>query len=479
MTVNPLTTDEEPAAAPERKAKRFVLLVAVISALGGALFGYDTGVISGALLFINKEFQLTPLMEGLVTSSLLIGAAFGAVTGGRVADRLGRKRILLISAVLFVLATLGCALAPSLSFLIGSRLVLGVGVGAASVIVPLYISEMAPANLRGALVTFNGLMIVTGQLVSYLVNAGLASSGSWRWMLGLAAIPAVLLGVGMSFLPDTPRWYVSKQRFDDARRVLHRARSSEVAEQELAQITRLHQEESTRRGGWRDLRQPWLRRIFAIGIGLAILNQITGVNTIIYFAPTLLTQTGLGEVASIVATIAIGVISVLAALTGLLLMDRVGRRPLLNGGLFGVTVCLVLLGGVYLLPTGKLWVSCLALGIMVLYMAFQQSSVSTVTWLMISEMFPLKIRGFAMGVAVFVLWSTNFVVALVFPPMVDQLGASLTFWTFALLGIAALVFSFRLVPETKGRSLEELEADMHARYSSTSSARTRLAQQEV
>ena len=459
---NELSTTDSPEAA--RRARRFVRLVAVISAIGGALFGYDTGVISGALLFVTKQFALTPFLEGLVTSALLIGAAFGAVAGGRVADRYGRRRTLVVAATVFVLATLGCALAGSITVLVGSRLVLGLAVGAASVIVPVYISEMAPADVRGRLVTVNQLMIVTGQLLAYVVNAALAPAGAWRWMLGLAVVPAVLLGLGMLFLPDTPRWYVSRQRLAEARAVLERSRHGTDTEAELEGIDRVHRQETEHRGGWRDLREPWLRRIFAIGVGLAVIQQITGVNTIIYFAPTLLNQTGLGEVASIVATIAIGVISVLASLAGLLLMDRAGRRPLLLSGQVGVTACLVLLGLVYLLP-GATWVSYLTLAIMVVYMAFQQSSVSTVTWLMLSEMFPLRIRGFAVGATVFVLWLTNFVVALVFPPMVAAFGASLTFWTFALLGVVALLFSTRMVPETKARSLEELEADMHARYS--------------
>lgn len=466
MVAKTLSNDEPDGrtdAAAVRKAKRFILLVAVISALGGALFGYDTGVISGALLFMTPHFGLTPFMEGLVTSALLIGAAAGALFGGRIADRAGRRPLLIGTAVVFVVGTLGSALTPDVPILVLSRVVLGVAVGAASVVVPLYISEMAPAHVRGSLVTFNGLMIVTGQLAAYIVNALLAEAGAWRWMLGLATIPAVLLGVGMLFLPDSPRWYASKDRFDEARGVLHRGRSHDEAERELAQITATNEQESAT-GGWRELRSRWLRRLFFIGIGLAIVQQITGVNTIIYFAPMLLTQTGLGEVASIVATISIGVISVLAALVGLLLMDRVGRRPLLITGQLGVTGCLVLLGLAFLLPAGATWVSYLTLGLMVVYMAFQQSSVSTVTWLMITELFPLKIRGFAMGLAVLVLWLTNFVVALVFPPMVAAIGGSATFWVFAALGVGSLVFSVRLVPETKGRSLEELEADMRLRY---------------
>jgi len=469
MVARPLSNDEEPGDAAQRaavrKAKRFILLVAVISALGGALFGYDTGVISGALLYMGPHFGLSPFMEGVVTSALLLGAAAGALGGGRVADRLGRRATLLIAAVVFIVATLGCALAPTVAVLVLSRVVLGLAVGAASVVVPLYISEMAPAEARGALVTFNQLMIVTGQLGAYVVNALLAEAGAWRWMLGLATIPAVLLGVGMLFLPDTPRWFAGRQRFDEARAVLHRGRSGEEAERELAQILELREQEAAERAGsWRDLREPWVLRLFTIGIGLAVIQQITGVNTIIYFAPKLLTQTGLGDVASIVATISIGVISVLASAAGLVLMDRAGRRPLLLGGQLGVTSCLVLLGFAFLLPAGAHWVSYLTLAIMVLYMAFQQSSVSTVTWLMITELFPRKIRGFAMGLAVLVLWLTNFLVALVFPPMVAALGGSATFWVFAALGVAALTFSWRMVPETKGRSLEQLEADMRARH---------------
>ena len=470
MVAKALSNEEDPGEAAQRraavrKAKRFVLSVAVISALGGALFGYDTGVISGALLFMTPHFGLSPFMEGLVTSALLLGAAAGALAGGRIADRVGRRPALLGAAVVFIVATLGCALAPSVPVLVVSRVVLGLAVGAASVVVPLYISEIAPADVRGSLVTFNGLMIVTGQLLAYVVNALLADAGAWRWMLGLAVIPAVLLGAGMLFLPDTPRWFAGQQRFAEARAVLHRGRTREEAERELAQIVEVGEQEAAAKGGWRDLREPWLRKLFVIGIGLAVVQQITGVNTIIYFAPSLLTDTGLGEVASIVATISIGVISVLAAAVGLLLMDRVGRRPLLLTGQAGVTACLVLLALAFLLPTGASWVSYLILGLMVVYMAFQQSSVSTVTWLMITELFPLRIRGFAMGIAVLVLWLANFVVALVFPPMVAALGGSATFWVFAVLNVGSLVFSARLVPETKGRSLEQLEADMRQRYS--------------
>ncbi|MCA1188115.1 MULTISPECIES: sugar porter family MFS transporter [unclassified Saccharopolyspora] len=451
--------DEQAELAGTRRAKRFVLLVAAVSALGGALFGYDTGVISGALLFMTPHFGLTPFLEGLVTSALLLGAAAGALAGGRIADRAGRRPMLIGSAVVFVVGTLGSALTPDVPVLVLSRVVLGLAVGAASVVVPLYISEMAPARVRGRLVTFNGLMIVTGQLLAYVVNALLAEAGAWRWMLGLATIPAVLLGVGMLFLPDSPRWYAGQQRLEQARAVLHRGRSPEEAERELAQITAAHEQRATGRG-WRELRSKWLRRVFFIGIGLAVLQQITGVNTIVYFAPMLLARTGLGEVASIAATISIGVISVLAAVVGLLLMDRVGRRPLLITGQAGVTSCLVLLGLAFLLPAGGNRAGYAILAIMVVYMAFQQSSVSTVTWLMITELFPLRIRGFAMGVAVLVLWLTNFAVALVFPPMVAAIGGSATFWVFAALNVGALVFSVRLVPETRGRSLEELETDL-------------------
>lgn len=466
--------NDEPYAADRTSsselsaARRFVVLVALVSALGGALFGYDTGVISGALLFITDQFGLTPVMEGVVTSALLIGAALGAVAGGRAADRIGRRSMLILSAIVFIAATLGCALTPSVPVLVLSRFVLGTAVGAASVIVPLYISEMAPARVRGKLVTFNALMIVTGQLMAYLVNAALAESGAWRWMLGLATVPAVLLWVGMLFLPDSPRWYVGKERFAEALAVLERSRPSAEARTELDSITELRRREAAERGGWKDLRETWLKRLFLTGVGLAIFQQVTGVNTIVYFAPKLLTRTGLGEVASIVASVSIGVVSVLAATVGLLLMDRVGRRPMLLAGNASVSACLVLLGLVSFLPSESLATSYLTLGLMVVYMACFQSTVNTVTWLMISEMFPLRIRGFAMGAAVFVLWMANFAVALVFSPMVASIGAGWTFWVFAVFGACAVVFTHRMIPETRGRSLEELESEMHARYSGAS-----------
>ncbi|WP_411145515.1 sugar porter family MFS transporter [Streptomyces sp. x-80] len=443
-----------------RSARRFIVGIAAIAALGGALFGYDTGVISGALPFMESHFGLTSLGEGVITSALLIGAAFGSLAGGRMSDALGRRNSLLWAGAVFIGGALAVALAPSVPFMTVARFVLGLAVGSASVITPLYLSEIAPPHIRGRLVSFNSLMIVSGQLLAYLINAVLAHWEAWRWMLGLAALPAVALFIGLFFLPDTPRWYISKGRPDDAARVLRRTLPAEDVAGELARIDHARGlEADARRGAWEELRTPWVRRLLLVGIGLAIVQQITGVNAVIYFAPKILAATGLGTNAAITATIAVGAVSVIATAIGMSLIDRVGRRPMLISGLAGMTVALALLGASFHLPHSTA-VSYLVLGLMVLYMAFMQATLNTGVWLLLAEMFPLKVRGLAMGAAVFVMWLVNFSVALVFPLLLDAVGASVTFWFFGVMCVLSLFFCKRYAPETKGLALEDLEHEL-------------------
>ncbi|MBV9453494.1 MAG: sugar porter family MFS transporter, partial [Rubrobacter sp.] len=259
--------------------------------LGGLLFGYDTGVISGALLFINKEFGLTPFLEGLVVASLLLGAAVGAASAGPLSDRLGRRNIIIIAAILFSIGAIGAALAPSVGMLVLFRVVLGFGVGAAALTVPLYLSEIAPTHIRGAISSLNQLNIVFGILFAYIVNALLASAGAWRWMLGLAVIPSFVLLIGMFFLPETPRWLVSQDRDEDARDVLRRSRDEETVEKEIQDIKEVERQEE---GGLRELTASWVRPALVVAIGLAVFQQIIGINTIIYYAPTTLTNVGYG-----------------------------------------------------------------------------------------------------------------------------------------------------------------------------------------
>ncbi|TGB14746.1 sugar porter family MFS transporter [Streptomyces sp. MZ04] len=447
--------------------------ITVIATFGGLLFGYDTGVISGALPFMSLSPErgglgLSPLTEGIVASSLVLGAACGALFGGRLSDRYGRKRAILGLALLFFIGALGTALAPDLTVLVLFRGLLGLAVGGASATVPVFIAELAPAEHRGRLVTQNELMIVTGQLVAYTSNAVIARTagegGVWRWMLGLATVPAVLLWLGMLFVPESPRWLASRGRFDDAARTLARIRDERVVDAEFAEIkSRVTADAHEPRAGWRSLGTPWLRRVVTFGFGLAALTQLTGVNSIMYFAPTILLDTGLGTQAALTATIANGVVAVLAVSTGMWLLGRFGRRPMLLTGQVGVTVSLLLIAFCFLVLPESAARSYLVLASMLSFLLFMQGCIATVFWLMLSEIFPLRLRGFAMGTAVFGTWMANFLVTLAFPPLIDAIGGT-TFLIFAAINAATFVFYVRTVPETRGRSMEAIESHFRRQF---------------
>jgi MFS transporter, SP family, major inositol transporter len=456
------------AAARAGASRRFLRRITIISTLGGLLFGYDTGVISGALLYMRTDLHLTSFWEGFVVSCLLFAAAFGALAGGRIADRLGRKRSLMVCAVFFLLGALGSATAPSLVPMIGARIVLGLAVGAASATVPLFLAEMSPAQRRGRIVTINELMIVTGQLIAFIVNAGLDrwydGPSVWRWMLAVAAVPAVALFFGMMTLPDSPRWYALKGRLEDVRRVLDLTRPPEEAQAEYDLVIEHARRDLSEDKGkaMSDLRAyAWMRRIVFVGIGLAVVQQATGINTAIYYAPTILKSTGLGTSAALVATIAVGVISVTMTLVGIVLLGFMNRRPLLIAGFSGVAASQAALALCFLLPESTLR-SYLVLAFMVSFVGFVQCFIGIGVWLLLSEIFPMAIRGFAMGIAVFVLWVVNGTISLVFPQLVQAAGATATFSLFVLINLASIAFVARCVPETRGRTLEELEDDFRA-----------------
>lgn len=442
----------------------YLARLTVISTLGGLLFGYDTGVISGALLYMNDSLNMTAVEEATVVSALLFpGAAVGALTGGRMADKLGRRGSLLVCALLFLLGAMGCALAPTVTFMIAARIVLGLGVGAAAVTCPLYLAEMAPAHLRGRMVTINELMIVTGQMLAFAINALLDAlihdNEVWRTMLGIASIPALALLAGMLMLPESPRWYAIRGRLEDSRRVLNLSRSPQEAAAEYEEIAQAARTAKQERGhALRDLRNnPWMRRLLWIGIGLATVQQATGINTVNYYAPTILEKSGLGVSASLVATIGVGVTSVLMTILGIWLLGFVGRRRMLVIGFSGVVGSQALLAIVFLLPQSDL-ASYTILAAMMLFVAFVQCFIGTCVWLLLSEMFPLAIRGFAMGIAVFALWTVNAAISFLFPIVVNALGSTGTFGLFVLVNLASLAFVIKFVPETKGHSLEDLEA---------------------
>jgi len=451
-------------AATGSRRRGYLARLTVISTLGGLLFGYDTGVISGALLYMNDSLNMNAVEEATVVSALLFpGAAVGALTGGRMADKLGRRGSLLVCALLFLLGAMGCALAPSVTFMIAARIVLGLGVGAAAVTCPLYLAEMAPAHLRGRMVTINELMIVTGQMLAFAINALLDAlihdNEVWRSMLGIASIPALALLAGMLMLPESPRWYAIRGRLEDSRRVLNLSRSPEEATAEFEEIAHAARTAKEERGhALRDLKNnPWMRRLLWIGIGLATVRQATGINTVNYYAPTILEKSGLGISASLVATIGVGVTSVLMTVLGIWLLGFVGRRRMLVIGFSGVVGAQALLAVVFLLPQSDL-ASYTILAAMMLFVAFVQCFIGTCVWLLLSEMFPLAIRGFAMGIAVFALWTVNAAISFLFPIVVNALGSTGTFGLFVLVNVASLAFVIKFVPETKGHSLEDLEA---------------------
>jgi len=455
-----MTTSGEPH-------KKHLKKITLISTFGGLLFGYDTGVINGALPFMSEEDQLnlTPFTEGLVTSSLLFGAAFGAMFGGRLSDHHGRRKNILYLAILFIIATLGCTFAPSVELMVTFRFILGLAVGGASVTVPAFLAEMSPAENRGRMVTQNELMIVSGQLLAFTFNAILGNTLGdtahvWRYMLVIATLPAVFLWFGMLVVPESPRWLASKGRIGDALRVLQKVRAEARAQAELKEIEKsLSDQSQMKKATFKDLNVPWVRRIVFIGLGIAVVQQITGVNSIMYYGTEILKDAGFETRAALIGNIANGVISVLATFVGIWLLGRVGRRPMLLTGQIGTTIALLLIGIFSLTMEGSPALPYIVLSLTVTFLAFQQGAISPVTWLMLSEIFPQRLRGLGMGVTVFCLWITNFLVGLLFPVLMAGIGLSTTFFVFVGLGIIAIAFVKKYLPETKDRTLEELEDD--------------------
>lgn len=449
---------ETTPVATQRSASK---LTYFFGALGGLLFGYDLGIVAGALLFIKPALGLSPVQEGLVVSSLLFGAAIGAIGCGPLSDRTGRRWVVLLAAAIFGAGAIGASLSPGADVLIFFRFVMGLAVGTFSAMVPVYLSEIAPPEIRGRLSGLNQLMISTGILVAYLVNLALSSYGAWRLMLGLAAAPAVVLLVGLSFLPESPRWLVKRGREDEARAVLGRYREAERIDAEIEDIKQVNRQEEEQLGLRRLLRDPRLRRLLLLGVGLAVFQQIVGINTIIYYAPTILTSIGYGNSAAIIANAGLGAWTVFITIIMLLfVVDRIGRRRPLIYGAWGMVLSMVVLGitffsaGIQGGASGWIAIACL-----VLFKASFSLSWGGIMWIMLGEVFPLRIRGTAMGISSFFNWAANFLVGLTFPILLAA-GTGTVFFVFAAIGVLASLFAFFLVPETKGRSLEQIESHL-------------------
>ena len=442
---------------PGAHAYRNVIITAATAGLAGLLFGYDTGVIAGALLQITPDFGLTSLGSGMVVGAVPIGAVLGAWIASYRSDKLGRRRLILSSGIIFIIGALISALSPGSILLVISRVVIGVAIGVASAVAPVYISEIAPPDIRGRLVTFFQLAVTVGILVAYLVGLAFANTDEgWRWMLGLGAVPALALVIGIVRLPASPRWLLMKGREEDARSALQRVRTEgpEAIELEIKEIEASMQ---VSEGSWRDLLAPAVKAALMVGIGLAILQQITGINTVIYYAPTIIQETGIdSDFSSILASLGVGIINVLMTVVALRLLDSRGRRELLFVGVTGISVSLFLLGLAFLVGADKTWATVMAIGSLLLFVSSFAISLGPIFWLLNAEIYPLSVRSKAASAGTMTNWFFNFLVSLTFLPLIDLLSQTGAFWFYGAIGLVTLWFCWKFVPETKGRSLEQI-----------------------
>lgn len=435
----------------------WLYIIAIMASLGGLLSGYDTGVISGALLFINETWDLTDALQGFVVSAVLIGAVIGAATNGILADIFGRKKIIMATALIFILGSVMCAFAPNVIVLIISRVFVGLAVGIVNFVVPLYLSEISPKHLRGTLVSLYQWAITAGILFSYFINAMFAHAVyNWRWMLFTGVVPAAILFIGMCFMQDTPRWLVSKKEDETARKVFRKIEPDVDPDKEIAEIKKTifkNEEES------KFVFKKYMIMPFVVGIGIMFAQICTGINTIIYYAPTIFKSAGFGSnITAIYATTGIGLVNFFMTVVAIYFTDRLGRKPLLYFGLTGITLSLFALGGSYcfadVLGDAQKWV---AVGSLVTYIVFFAMSLGPVGWIIVSEVFPLKIRGISMSICTVSNFAFNFFVVASFPVLLNRLGGTWTFSLFGIVSILCIIFVYFFVPETKGISLEKIE----------------------
>ena len=441
----------------ESLEQRIILaVISSVAAIGGFLFGYDTGVISGAILYIKQEYALSIIQEELIISMVSLGAILGAISGGPLCDKLGRKKIVLSSSLIFIISAIGLSLAGSVNGLIGWRFLVGFAIGVSSATAPLYIAELSPRHIRGGLVTINQLFITIGILGSYLIGFLFVDTQSWRIMFVLAGIPAAFQFLIMAFFPESPRYLINIGEKDRAFNILKKLRATE--EHAQLEITHIEKMRNTRKPHWSELISKRVRPALLAGIGVTIIQQITGINTIIYYAPTIFKFAGVGsDKAALLATTWVGIVNVLMTFVAIYLLDKVGRKPLLLFGLGGMAISLIILGIGFDQTVSKGLVGIMALICLFVYIASFAYSLGPIGWLLNSEIYPLHIRGKAMGVATCANWVSNFIVTATFLNLINIFGKAGTFWLYGGIGILGIFFIWRLVPETKGKSLEEIE----------------------
>lgn len=439
----------------------WLYIVAIIASLGGLLSGYDTGVISGALLFINESWDLSESLQGIVVSSVLIGAVIGAATNGILADIFGRKKVIIATAVIFILGSILCGFAPNVYVLIISRIFVGLAVGIVNFVIPLYLSEISPKAVRGTLVSLYQWAITAGILFSYFINAAFAQAVfNWRWMLLAGVLPGLVLLVGMCFMSDTPRWLISKGKDDAAQKVLKKIEPDVDIESEVKEIKRTLKL-NDRTSGEKFRFRKWMIMPFVVGIGIMFAQICTGINTIIYYAPTIFKVAGFdSNLNAIYATTGIGVVNFLMTIVAIFFTDRLGRKPLLYFGLTGVMLSLAALGCAFAFESALgSNLKYVAVGSLVTYIICFAMSLGPIGWILVSEVFPLKIRGIAMSICTVSNFAFNFFVVGSFPILIHKIGGAYTFWGFAVVSFLCILFVYFFVPETKGISLEQIESN--------------------
>ncbi len=433
----------------------YVYRVSIVAAASGLLFGFDIAVINGALLFLKQQFSLNESQTGIAAGSLLAGCVLGAAVGGWLSDRFGRKRVLLFSAILFALSSVGAALPQNLPEFAAARFAGGIAIGIASLLAPLYIAEVSPAAIRGRLVSLNQMAIVTGILLSYLVNWGFSFQveNGWRWMFAIAAIPSLAFFIGLFFVPESPRWLVEMGRESEALEILKRTGAPEEARGQLARIRESIAEES---GTLAELFSPGMRRALVIGVVLAVIQQWTGVNTVLFYGSLILKERVGHQSASgaIGANVLIGGVNFLATIVALWLIDKVGRKALLMFSAGTMGVCLVCLGAAFRhTPPSPAIVFAAMIGCAAAFAVGLGPGV----WVILSEIFPNRVRGRAMSVCTVVLWMACSILTITFLSIATAIGTPRTFWLYAGVCVFTVIFVWRITPETKGQTLEDIE----------------------
>ena len=447
----------------KQQNKSYIYKITIVAAVGGLLFGYDTAVVAGAIGFIQKKFELSAAMMGWIASCALIGCIVGAMSSGYLSDKFGRKKILILSAILFAVSSIGTAIPQDLNLFVVFRIIGGLGIGIASMISPMYITECAPAAIRGRLVSINQFGIVSGILLIYFVNAGIAGlydeawniNTGWRWMFGSGIFPSLVFFVLLLFVPESPRWLAQAGRTDEAEKILTKINGPAIARSELQEIELAIKTETS---SFAELFRPGLRTALVIGIILSIFSQVTGINAIMYYAPEIFKSTGDGSGSALLQTILVGIINVLFTIVAIKYADKAGRKKLLMAGAAGMAICLAIVGGAFYMDAVKGYLVLIAI---LAYIACFALSLGPLTFVVIAEIFPNRVRGRAMSICLFFLWTAVYFVSQFFPILLQSIGSAYTFWIFMAMAIIAFVFVWKVVPETKGKTLEEIERSWH------------------